>query len=202
MRNISDALGDPTIFTNALDNQYLPFVVNGDTMSNEEIDNMEIFWSNIQGGTNLGNYAYMFKVGIFADEYAELRTIWSKKGGKRCYELGHGIFDPANAQAVHDGCVKGGVKGGGNCYELGHGIFDPANAQAVHDGCVKGGENCYKLGHGIFDPANAQVVHDGSVKGGNTTRDKKAGKVGVWWRRLPLFQEFMKMVSANYFTWN
>jgi hypothetical protein len=141
---ISDALGDPTIFTNALDNQYLPFVVNWDTMSNEEIDNMEMFWRTIQGGTNLGNYAYMFKVGIFEDEYAELRTIWSKKGGENCYELGHGIFDPANAQAVHDGCVKGG----------------------------------------------------------NTTRDKKAGKVGVWWRRLPLFQEFMKTVSANYFTLN
>ena len=62
---ISDALGDPTIFTNALDNQYLPFVVNWDTMSNEEIDNMEMFWRTIQGGTNLGNYAYMFKVGIF-----------------------------------------------------------------------------------------------------------------------------------------
>ena len=194
---------------------------------------MEMFWRTIQGSTNLGNYAYMFKVGIFADEYAELRTIWSKKGGKNCYELGHGIFDPANAQAVHDGCVKGGVKGGRNCYELGHGIFDPANAQAVHDGRVKGGvkgggncyelghgvfdsanaqavhdgrlkggENCYELGHSIFNSANAQAVHDGSVKGGNTTRDKKAGKVGVWWRRLPLFQEFMKTVSANYFTWN
>ena len=107
VKNISDALGDPALYTSALANEYLPFVINWDKMSNEDKVEMESFWRTLQGRTNLGNYTYLFKIGIFADEYAELRAIWSKEGGERCYELGHGIFDEDHPVLKAAGCTIG-----------------------------------------------------------------------------------------------
>ena len=67
--NMSVALGDPDLFTNALANKYLPFVVDWDTMTKEEKEEMLDFWGALQGGHPLGNYTYLFRLGIFAPEY-------------------------------------------------------------------------------------------------------------------------------------
>ena len=68
---------------------------------------MKKFWLTLRGCTKLGNYAYLFKIGIFADEYAELHAIWSKQGGERCYELGHGIHDKDHPVLKAAGCTIG-----------------------------------------------------------------------------------------------
>jgi hypothetical protein len=185
VKNISDALGDPALFTNALANQYLPFVVNWDTMSNEDKDEMKKFWRTLQGRTNLGNYAYLFKIGIFAEEYAELRAIWSKKGGERCYELGHGIHDKDHPILKAAGCTNWGQW----CVIEGKGIFDPNHPKLLELGCNNFGQYSVLMKLGIHDPANAQAVHDGRVKGGNIFRDQKIGVIGakidLWWRVHP-----------------
>ena len=49
--NMSVALGDPDLFTNALANQYLPFIVDWDTMTEEEKEDMLDFWGALEGGS-------------------------------------------------------------------------------------------------------------------------------------------------------
>ena len=153
VKNISDALGDPALFTNALANQYLPFVVNWDTMSKAERVEMESFWRTLQGRTNLGNYTYLFKIGIFADEYAELRAIWSKQGGECCYELGHGIYDEDHPMLKAAGCTNWGQW----CLLEGKGIFDPDHPKLKALGVTNFGEWCVLMAKGIFDPDHPKL---------------------------------------------
>ncbi len=161
VRRISEVLGDPTIYTKALANQFLPFVVEWDVMSEEAKHEMYRFWGALHGGSSLGNYAYLMKVGIFNEEYDELRATWRKKGGDRAFALQVGIHDPANAAVVHAGRIKGGV----TSHENGVGIHDPANAAVVHAGRVKGGVTSHENGVGIHDTANNKVVQDGRQAG-------------------------------------
>ena len=76
---MSVALGDPDLFTNALVNQYLPFVVDWDTMTKKEKEEMLDFWGALQGGHPLRNYTYLFRLGIFAPEYLHMHITWSIK---------------------------------------------------------------------------------------------------------------------------
>ena len=93
VRNISIALDDPDLFTNALENPHLSFVIDWDKMSENDKNKMLNFWSAIQRGKRLGDHAYRNKIGIFDPQYLHLRIVWSQKGGERCYELGKGIFN-------------------------------------------------------------------------------------------------------------
>ncbi len=128
-------LGDPTIYTNALANPFLPFVAEWDDMLEDDKHEMYRFWGALHGGSHMGNYAYLMKVGIFNEEYKELRLTWSKKGGDTTFALGVGIYDKANAAVVQAGRVKGGT----TAFALGAGIHDTANNKVVQDGRQAGG---------------------------------------------------------------
>ena len=198
VRKISEIIGDPTIFTNALANQFLPFVADWDTMTEAARYEMREFWGNLQGGKHMGNYAYQMKIGIFNPEYVRLRIKWSTKGGETCYELGHGIFN-----ANHPVLLKAGVKNWGEwCLQEARGIFkrdhlkllaegvknwgeyavklkigiyNPKHPKLVESGCTNFGDYAVENELGIFDEDNAKVVHDGRVKGGEASRDTEVG---------------------------
>ena len=109
------------------------------------------------GGTNLGNYCYLNKVGIFAEEYAHLRAAWSKKGGDRCLELGHGIHDP-----THPELVKKGLNNWGEWTLLeAKGIFDRINPKLADGGYDNFGEWSHDNFHGIFERTNPKLVDGG-----------------------------------------
>jgi hypothetical protein len=108
VKSISVALGDPDIYTNALSNRYLPFVAEWDLMS--EADKTEIieFWTPEEVGRRLGNRMFAEKSGFHADEYAELRILWSKKGGTSCRDQEKGIFDTTDERLVAGGISNWG----------------------------------------------------------------------------------------------
>ena len=168
---ISNALGDPALYTNAITNKFLPFVVDWEAMSDKDKYEMDDFWKSLACQTNLGSYSYMLKIGIFASEYVNLRAIWSKKGGERCYELGHGIFN--DDHPVLKAC--GFTNWGQWCFSEGKGIFNADHPMLKAAGITNWGQWCYLLRKGLFDDANAQVVQEGNILGGETSRDNQKG---------------------------
>ena len=168
---ISNALGDPALYTNAITNKFLPFVVDWEAMSDKDKYEMDDFWKSLACQTNLGSYSYMLKIGIFASEYVNLHAIWSKKGGERCYELGHGIFN--DDHPVLKAC--GFTNWGQWCFSEGKGIFNADHPMLKAAGITNWGQWCYLLRKGLFDDANAQVVQEGNILGGETSRDNQKG---------------------------
>ena len=75
IKRLSIVLRDEEFYTNnALANLKLPMICDWNTFSNEEKQEMLDFWCTIAGGANLGNHCYLYKVGIFAEEYVRLRA--------------------------------------------------------------------------------------------------------------------------------
>ncbi len=175
VRKISEMIGNPTIFTNALANRrFLPYVANWDAMTEDDARyEMTRFWGALNGGSLLGNYCYMMKVGIFNEEYVDLRISWSKQGGNRCHKLGHGIHN-----TLHPVLVKAGFKNWGEyCLQEACAIFNINQEKLVAAGVRNFDEFARDLQLGIFDQANAEVVREGNIKGGTSTH---ATKVGLW----------------------
>ena len=54
---ISNALGDPALYTNAITNKFLPFVVDWEAMSDKDKYEMDDFWKSLACQTNLGSYS-------------------------------------------------------------------------------------------------------------------------------------------------
>ncbi len=168
---ISNALGDPALYTNAIANKFLPFVVDWEAMSDKDKYEMDDFWASFMHQTKLRSYSYMLTIGIVASEYVNLRAIWSKKGGERCYELGHGIFN--DDHPVLKAC--GFTNWGQWCFSEGKGIFNADHPMLKAAGITNWGQWCYLLRKGLFDDANAQVVQEGNILGGEMSRDNQKG---------------------------
>jgi hypothetical protein len=134
VKNISVALGDPDIYTNALSNRLLPFVREWDLMSEEKTEITE-FWTPEEVRRRLGNRMFAEKCGFDADEYAELRILWRKKGGTSCRDQEKGMFNTTDERLVAGGFSNWGD----HAFANGTGMYDPANAKAKHDGHVAGG---------------------------------------------------------------
>jgi len=79
-----------------------------------------------------------------------------RKGGNRCYELEHGIFDPKKEDEVKAGRSSGGTTSGNNHYRDSTAIFDPKKEDEVKAGRSSGGttsgNNHYRDSTAIFDP--------------------------------------------------
>ena len=103
-KSISVALGEPYLYTNALANVHLPFVVEWDDMSEEGQAEMIKEWSPAE----VGRRSFADKTRLFSAEYDNVRLEWHSKGGETARDLGVGIHDEANALVRLEWRSKGG----------------------------------------------------------------------------------------------
>ncbi len=94
VKSISDALGEPDLYTNALVNEYLPFVVEWDGMSEEGQAEMIEFWSKKE----VGRRAFADKTGFFAAEYDNVRHESSQEGSRHLVAI-HCFSETINCRA-------------------------------------------------------------------------------------------------------
>ncbi len=168
VKSISVALGEPNLYTNALVNECLPFVVEWDAMSEEGQAEMVRYWSPKE----VGRRAFRDKTGCFAAEYDNVRREWCVKGGTECYTRGHGCFDEEYDDVRREWCVKGGTE----CFERGNGLWDPAHAKVKQDGRVAGGV--------------ATTAMNVALRGGENGR-----KMAAWEEYFPTLAAFVEEVS-------
>jgi hypothetical protein len=156
VKNISVALGDPDIYTNALSNPHLPFVREWDPTSEEETEIIE-FWTPKEVGRRLGNRMFAEKCGFHADEYDELRILWNKKGGTSCRDQEKGIFDTTDERLVAGGFSNWGEHSLAN----GTGLFDTTDKRLVAGGFSNWGEYISANGTGLYDTTDERLVAGG-----------------------------------------
>ena len=157
VKSISVALGEPNLYTNALVNKYLPFVVEWDDMSEESKTEMIESWSPAA----VGRRAFADKTGMFAAEYDDVRTEWCSKGGTECYKRRHGLWDAVYDDVRQDWRIKGGIE----CYNRGHGAFDTTDERLVEGGFRNWGDHSHANETGAFDTTNP-AYREWKVKGG------------------------------------
>jgi len=112
-----------------------------------------------------------------SEKYSRLNGI---KNGKKCYELGKGIFKRTKEEISED-AKKGGKIAGTKNYEMKIGIHGRTKEQMTED-AKKGAEKIKELGIGIHGRTKEQMTEDGK-KGGKIVGTKNYEmKIGIFGR--------------------
>ena len=128
---ISIVLEDLNLFTNALANPHLSFIIDWDGMSENGKNEMLDFWSAIQREKRLSDHAYWNKIGYFHPQCPHLQILWIQKGGKPCYKLGKGILNMDHPVLKDAGITNWGQW----CYLEAKVIFETTQEKLVAERC-------------------------------------------------------------------